>query len=111
VSSSTHARAVVLSLIVLAASDDAIAAARPATATHTVTIENMAYTPRMLTIRRGDTIVWVNRDLFPHTVTGSGFDSRSIAPSQTWAHVGTVTGRVDYRCTLHPTMTATVLVR
>lgn len=96
-------------LVAVAGPLDAAAADSPAT--HTVTIENMTYTPRVLTVRRGDTIVWINRDLFPHTVTGPGFDSRPIAPSQAWRHVVPSAGRFDYACTLHPAMTATVVVR
>ncbi|MGH8230349.1 MAG: plastocyanin/azurin family copper-binding protein [Steroidobacteraceae bacterium] len=48
----------------------------------TVTVEGMQYQPQTLTVRRGDRIRWVNKDLFPHTVTaeGGGFDSPEIAP-------------------------------
>ena len=37
--------------------------------THTVTIEEMRFQPERLTVARGDTIVWVNKDLVPHTAT------------------------------------------
>ena len=40
-----------------------------AQAAHTVVIENMQFNPATLTVRRGERIVWVNKDLFPHTVT------------------------------------------
>ena len=33
--------------------------------THTVTIEGMRFQPEVLTVARGDTIVWVNKDLVP----------------------------------------------
>ena len=54
------------------------AAPPPAAATHTVVIENLQFSPRELTVNRGDRIVWVNKDLFPHTATaeGKGFDSQ-----------------------------------
>ena len=43
------------------------AAERPKPKTHTVTIENFGFQPESLTVTRGDTIVWVNKDLVPHT--------------------------------------------
>ena len=48
--------------------------------THTVTIEGMRFQPEMLTVERGDTIVWVNKDIVPHTATSTsgGFDSKDI---------------------------------
>lgn len=50
--------------------------------THIVTIEGLRFNPPSLTVDRGDRIVWVNKDLFPHTVTAEGkdFDSHDIAP-------------------------------
>jgi plastocyanin len=43
----------------------------PEPKTHTVTIEEMRFHPERLTVARGDTIVWVNRDLVPHTATSA----------------------------------------
>ena len=51
---------------------------RPESKTHTVTIEGMRFQPERLTVARGDTVVWVNKDLVPHTATSEagGFDSQ-----------------------------------
>ena len=38
---------------------------------YTVTIEGMQFKPQELTVQRGDRIVWVNKDLFPHTATAA----------------------------------------
>lgn len=38
--------------------------------TYQVVIEQMRFNPPELTVHRGDRVVWVNKDLFPHTVTG-----------------------------------------
>ena len=93
-----------------AASGAAAASAPPA---RTVVIEGMAYTPAALTVRRGERITWVNRDIVPHTVTArdGSFDSGSIAAGASWSNVAKRTGRLDYACTFHPTMTATLVVR
>jgi plastocyanin len=100
--------ALTLSLALLAA--DANLHADAATSRQTVVLENMQFTPAIITVHRGDTVVWVNRDLVPHTATGSAFDSKAIAPSASWSFTPTKAGRFDYVCTFHPTMKATVVV-
>jgi plastocyanin len=75
-------------------------------AAHTVVIENMQYNPPELRVHRGERIVWVNKDLFPHTVTATShaFDSRSIAANSSWTYVASKAGEYAYGCTFHPTM-------
>lgn len=76
-------------------------------ATVTVVIEGMQFSPAVVTVQRGDTVVWVNRDMVPHTATAAGaFDSRTIVPGASWAYVARTAGRHDYACTLHPSMRA-----
>lgn len=89
------------------------AAALPvAAATHTVTIEGMKFVPETLTVKKGDRIVWNNRDVVPHTATAKGaFDSRSIAAGKRWSHVARKAGRHAYVCTFHPGMKATLVVQ
>lgn len=82
-------------------------------ATHTVIIENMRFSPDELTVKRGDRVVWVNKDLFPHTVTADGkaFDSGSIAVDASWSYVTNQPGDYAYLCTFHPTMKGRLIVR
>ena len=66
----------------------------------------------MLTVARGDTVVWVNKDPFPHTATAAGrFDSGDIAAGASWRYVATTVGSFDYICSYHPTMQATLNVK
>lgn len=79
---------------------------------HTVIIESMRFTPQTLTVRRGDRVTWVNKDLFPHTVTAAGkFDSHEIAAGASWTYVAAKAGEYDYVCTLHVGMTGRLEVR
>jgi plastocyanin len=90
------------------------AAALPSRAqTHTVTIEGMRFQPEALTVAAGDTIVWVNKDLVPHTATSEtgGFDSKEIQPDKSWSYTIRKTGDFAYVCTFHPTMKAMLRVR
>lgn len=80
--------------------------------THTVTIEGMKFQPEVLTVKRGDTVVWRNRDIVPHTATATGlFDSGAIANGKSWSYVANKAGRHDYVCTYHPGMKATLVVQ
>jgi len=95
---------------------DAVGAAtKPATrpTEHSVVIENMQFNPPQLTVHRGDRIVWVNKDLFPHTATAVSktFDSGSIAAGGSWSWVARSSGEFAYGCTFHPTMKGAIKVQ
>ncbi|HEY8053006.1 MAG TPA: cupredoxin family copper-binding protein [Steroidobacteraceae bacterium] len=81
--------------------------------TYTVTIENMQFTPKTLSVHRRDRVVWVNKDLFPHTATAEAkaFDSHEIAAGASWTYVAGKAGEYAYGCSLHPTMQGKLLVR
>jgi len=81
-------------------------------ARHMVAIDGVTFAPATLTVKVGETVVWVNKDPFPHTVTSQtgGFDSGAIAPDQSWSYTPTHPGVFSYLCTLHPTMHATLTV-
>ena len=101
----------VLGLLLLSCSRSAPAAA-PQPQTHTIVIEGMRFEPADLTIHPGDTIVWINKDLFAHTATAEGgFDSRQIDPGGSWRLTLQTPGDRSYVCSLHPTMKAIVRVR
>jgi plastocyanin len=84
----------------------------PKPATHTVTIDASRYQPDVLTVKAGDTVVWVNKDIVAHTATSQagGFDSGIIVPGKSWKHKFNKTGQFAYTCTYHPTMKATLRV-
>ncbi|MGH8132261.1 MAG: cupredoxin domain-containing protein [Steroidobacteraceae bacterium] len=84
-----------------------------AAATRTVVIEGLKYNPGELTVHRGERIVWVNKDFFPHTVTADkqAFDSGSIAANGTWSYLARKPGEYAYSCTFHPTMKGKITVQ
>ncbi|MGY6241900.1 cupredoxin domain-containing protein [Burkholderia ambifaria] len=98
--------------IVVAAVLAFVAADVAAATTHRITIEGMRFNPPSVTVARGDTIVWVNKDLVAHTATAAGlFDSHEIRPDASWTYVANTPGRYAYICTFHPTMKATLTVK
>lgn len=85
----------------------------PGAENHTVKIVTMRFEPAELVVERGSRIIWINDDLFPHTVTAMDdvFDSGSIAASASWTYVPTQPGTYDYVCGLHPTMKGRLIVQ
>ena len=86
---------------------------RPKPKTHTVTVEDMRFQPEALTVAPGDTIVWVNKDLVPHSATSDAgsFDSKDIQANQSWRYTARNKGDYPYFCTFHPAMKATFHVK
>jgi plastocyanin len=88
------------------------AAATPQPVTHTITMENMQFQPATLTVKAGDSVVWVNKDMFAHTATSKSdaFDSGQIAAGASWTFRTATIGEFPYVCALHPTMGGTLRV-
>ena len=81
-------------------------------ASHTVVMEGVAYEPAVLIVKRGDTVMWVNKDPFPHTVTAPGaFDSHDIPAGASWKYVAHQAGQYAYICRLHPNMKGTLTIQ
>ncbi len=88
-----------------------IGAGAEAAKTHRVVIQGLKYQPETLRVRRGDTVLWVNDDPMPHTVTAAGhFDSRSIDAGKSWRYVARRAGTYPYVCTLHSNMRGSLQV-
>jgi len=79
---------------------------------HDIAIRDFTYQPAELTIAAGDTVVWTNYDIVPHTATASdgAWDSAGIDVDQSWTYVAAAPGRHSYTCTFHPAMTAVLVV-
>jgi plastocyanin len=87
------------------------AAAADGARTHEVGIQGLLYGPATLKVRRGDTVVWTNKDPFPHTATAPGvFDSGVIAAGKSWRFTARRAGTYPYVCTLHSNMKGTLEV-
>lgn len=78
----------------------------------TVTISSVSngFVPPSITIQKGETIVWTNRDINAHTATGSNFSSGTVQPNQSYSREFTSTGSYDYTCSIHPSMKGTINV-
>ena len=79
---------------------------------HQVVIDGMAFHPKVVRVRPGDTITWLNKDMFVHNVTAATLHASSgdLAPGKSWRYTVPAAGSFDYACTLHPVMTGHVEV-
>lgn len=78
----------------------------------TVTIDNFTFNPPQVTVKAGTTITWTNQDDIPHTVTSTtrAFKSKALDTDDKFSFTFTTPGTYEYFCSLHPHMTATVVV-
>ncbi|MFC4911044.1 cupredoxin domain-containing protein [Actinomadura gamaensis] len=89
------------------------AAKPPAAGPDAVTISGFAFAPAKLTVKRGTTVTWTNRDEDPHTVTvpgGGGPRSPALVAGASFRFTFTKPGTYAYICTIHPFMHGTVVV-
>ena len=81
--------------------------------THTVTIEALQFSRPNLEVKTGDTVIWKNKDAFPHNVTAEdkSFYSGEMQSGSSWKFKAGKKGVFPYLCTLHPTMKAVLIVK
>lgn len=98
-------------LALTATAASAASLARPKS--RTVVIESMQFSPQQIEVKLGETVVWINKDYFPHTATAEdhSFDSGEIAPNRSWRFKPRKKGVFPYVCTLHPTMKGRLVVK
>src|SRR6476660_980724 len=80
-------------------------------ATIQITMENLVVSPAETSAKVGDTIEWINKDVFAHTATAKNGDFDVMLPTKKSAtFVLNKAGTVDYYCRYHPNMKATLKV-
>jgi plastocyanin len=79
--------------------------------TYTVVVDKMRFGALPTELRKGDTIVWDNRDMFRHSATAKGrFDVDLPAGKRVTARV-TTTGTIPFVCKYHPGMKGVLKVK
>jgi plastocyanin len=88
------------------------ATARAVPAVHTVVIDKLKFGPIPGTVHVGDTILWVNRDIFRHSATARdhSFDIQLPPASKARMPVRRK-GIFKFFCTYHPGMIGTLVVK
>jgi amicyanin len=80
--------------------------------TYTVSIKNMAFEPKGLTISAGDTVTWTNNDPMLHDVDLDNLGkSPEMSKGQTYSKTFDRPGTYGYDCDIHPSMTGKIIVK
>jgi plastocyanin len=98
--------------LLLSGSPAMAAGAGAAPRTHVVVIDKMKFGPVPAGIRAGDTILWVNRDIFRHTATArNGSFSIDLAPKAQGRTIVAKPGQIAFYCKYHPGMTGVLGIK
>ena len=80
-------------------------------ATVQIVMQNLVISPAEVSAKVGDTIEWVNKDIFAHTATARNGDfDVTLPPNKSASLVVKKAGNVDYYCRFHPNMKATLKI-
>ncbi len=89
------------------------AAAPTAAGTTAVTMQNIAFSPPVVSVKVGHTVKWTNEDSVAHNVTatqGATFKSDNFGKGGTFTWKADKAGTVSYVCTIHPGMNGKIVV-
>ena len=77
-----------------------------------IEIKDFSFQPKLVTVPVGARVVWVNKDEEPHTIvsTDKTFLSKALDTDDTFAFTFDKPGTYEYFCSVHPRMTAKIVV-
>ncbi|MDP4266651.1 MAG: cupredoxin domain-containing protein [Bacteroidota bacterium] len=80
---------------------------------NSVIMSNITFSPSSLTVSKGTTVTWTNKDNVTHTVTSDNgvFDSGDLTVNKTFSYTFNTSGTFNYHCKYHPGMVASVTVQ
>jgi plastocyanin len=78
-----------------------------------VKIDNFSFSPAVLEIKAGTKVTWTNADDIPHTVVSNDqvFKSKALDTDEKFSFTFDKAGTYPYFCSLHPKMTAKIVVQ
>lgn len=78
---------------------------------HHVQIKDMKFIPAELSVKKGDVVMWTNKDIVNHDVTevSKTWASPRLKSGGSWKK--TVTKSADYFCSIHVVMKGKILVK
>ena len=108
----TTALLLALVSVVALSNKNALAGSQNSTASE-VKIDNFSFTPTTLTVAAGTTVTWTNSDDVPHTVVSDDkvFKSKVLDTDEKFSYTFTKPGSYPYFCSVHPKMTAKIVVQ
>lgn len=100
-------------LIAFGLSGNANAAGHAKKADHVVEIKGMAFSPKNLTVKAGETIKFINMDSAPHTASAKdgSFGTGRLKKGESAMVKISTTGDINYFCKVHPSMKGSVTAK
>jgi plastocyanin len=100
------------------AATTAPAPAGSATNVTSIAISSSAFSPTAVTIKKGATITWTNKDTANHAIAetdsgsgaSSGPHSPQLKPNESYTYTFTTPGTYHYQCAIKPALTGTITV-
>jgi plastocyanin len=110
-----NAIAVMMLATAISASGTRAAMAQGSTNTdaNTIVMKNFDFSPMMLTVKAGTSVIWKNLDGEPHTVVSPDgvFRSHALDQGDTFTFKFDTPGTYKYICSIHPKMMAAIIVQ
>jgi len=78
--------------------------------TNVVNIQNFAFSPETLIVKKGTTVAWTNNDSTLHTIKSTTFNSGDLAKGATFKFTFDTAGTFSYSCGIHPSMQGKIVV-
>jgi plastocyanin len=89
--------------------------AAPAAGPGAITIKSFAFSPQEMTVKQGTTVTWTNQDGVAHTIVSDAgapeaISSGPVSQGGSFSFTFTKPGTYPYHCSIHPSMTGSVIV-
>jgi plastocyanin len=104
---------VLLGMVISLAACSSSSTGGSASQSHTIAIQNFAFSPSSTTVAPGTTVTVTNKDQVAHTLTATkgGFNTGDIQPGQSKTFSAPNTpGTYPYMCSIHQYMTGMIIV-
>ncbi len=78
----------------------------------TIVIKQMQFIPAELTVEKGDTVVWINKDIVDHNITEEGnhlWSSDTLKVAHSWKKA--IADSSHYFCSIHPSMKGRLVLK
>lgn len=81
--------------------------------TNVIEIRNFAFSPDTISVEKGTTVTWTNKDSASHTVSAinNEFTSETLNLGDTFSHTFNEAKTYEYECSIHPSMRGKVIVK
>ena|SRR5438270_13172300 len=79
-----------------------------------IVIDNFSFSPKTFTVTPGATMTWINHDNVPHVVTSTDDQFKKspvLKTGQRFSNTFATAGTYSYFCSIHPRMTAQIIVK